>query len=66
MNNIAKLGMVQYRHYRDGALAEFESYLRGLKLSQFECKPLQHMIAIPVLLRHPKILGKAGIVYGRK
>jgi ubiquinone/menaquinone biosynthesis C-methylase UbiE len=49
-----------------GKAAEFEDYLRGLKLSQFEHKSLRDMIAIPILLRHPKILGRVGIIYGRK
>jgi ubiquinone/menaquinone biosynthesis C-methylase UbiE len=49
-----------------GKASEFESYLIGLKLLQFEYKPLQHMITIPVLLRHPKILGRVGIIWGRK
>jgi SAM-dependent methyltransferase len=49
-----------------GKASEFGDYLKGLKLSQFEYKPLQDVIAIPMLLRHPKILGKVGIIYGRK
>jgi ubiquinone/menaquinone biosynthesis C-methylase UbiE len=49
-----------------GKAAEFESYLRDQKLSQFEYKSLRDMFAFPVLLRHPKILGKVGIIYGRK
>jgi SAM-dependent methyltransferase len=49
-----------------GKASEFEDYLRGMKLSQFEYKPLRDMIAIPMLLRHPKILGKVGIICGRK
>jgi hypothetical protein len=49
-----------------GKASEFEEYLKGLSLSQFEYKPLRDMIAIPMLLRHPKILGKVGIIYGRK
>jgi SAM-dependent methyltransferase len=49
-----------------GKAAEFESYLRTLKLLQFEYKPLRDMLPLPVLLRHPKILGKVGIIYGRK
>ena len=52
------------KHY--GKASEFEDYLRGLNLSQFEYKPLRRMLAIPVLLRHPKILGRAGIICGRK
>jgi SAM-dependent methyltransferase len=49
-----------------GKAAEFENYLRGLKLSQFEYKRLQDMMAIPLLLRHPKILGRVGMMYGQK
>ena len=49
-----------------GKTSEFEEYLKGLELSQVEYKPLLDMIAIPKLLRHPKILGKVGIIYGRK
>ena len=49
-----------------GKASEFEEYLKGLKLSQFDYKPLQNMTAIPTLLRHPKILGKVGIIFGRK
>jgi SAM-dependent methyltransferase len=49
-----------------GKASELEDYLKVLKLSQFEYKPLRNMMAIPTLLRHPKILGKAGIIYGRK
>jgi ubiquinone/menaquinone biosynthesis C-methylase UbiE len=49
-----------------GKASEFEEYLKGLRLSQFEYKPLRDMLAIPVLLRHPKILGKVGIMYGTK
>ena len=49
-----------------GKASEFEEYLKGLKLSQFEYKPLRDMMALPMLLRHPRILGKVGIIYGRK
>ena len=49
-----------------GKASEFEIYLKILKLSQFEYKPLRDVIAIPMLLWHPKILGKVGIIYGRK
>lgn len=49
-----------------GTFSEFENNLQSLGLSQFECKPLQKMMAMPMLLRHPKILGKVGILYGRK
>ncbi len=47
-----------------GTPAEFEQYLRGLHLSHVEIKPLGEMIALPLLLRHPKILGQVGIIYG--
>ncbi len=47
-------------------VSEFEGYLRNLNLSQFEMKPLQEVVAIPALMRHPKIFGRVGIVYGRK
>jgi ubiquinone/menaquinone biosynthesis C-methylase UbiE len=49
-----------------GKVSEFEEYLKGLRLSQFKYKPLWEMMAIPLLLRHPKILGRVGIIYGRK
>jgi SAM-dependent methyltransferase len=45
---------------------ELREYLKDLKLSQFECKPLPHLISVPMLLRHPKILGKVGMIWGRK
>ena len=49
-----------------GKSSEFEEYLKDLHLSQWEYKPLREKLAIPLLLRHPKILGKVGILYGRK
>ena len=49
-----------------GKALEFEKYLGDMKLSQLEFKPLRDMIALPTLLKHPKILGKVGIIYGRK
>lgn len=49
-----------------GKASEFEGYLKGLGLSQFEYKPLREMMAMPVLLKHPKILGRVGIVWGLK
>ena len=49
-----------------GSPAEFEGYLSGLELSHFELRPLREMMALPLLLRHPRILGRVGIVYGRK
>jgi SAM-dependent methyltransferase len=49
-----------------GNQLEFEKFLKSLKLEHFEYKPLHDVIAIPALLNHPKILGKAGIIYGKK
>jgi len=49
-----------------GDRLEFEKFLKGLNLAHFEYKPLRALIAIPTLLNHPKILGKVGIIYGRK
>jgi ubiquinone/menaquinone biosynthesis C-methylase UbiE len=49
-----------------GNAAAFETYLVGLKLSEWTYKPLHELIAIPMLLKHPKILGKVGMIYGRK
>jgi SAM-dependent methyltransferase len=49
-----------------GTAAAFENFLRSLELSHFEMKPLGEVIELPFLLRHPKILGQVGIIYGRK
>jgi SAM-dependent methyltransferase len=49
-----------------GMASELKSFLSAGMLSLFECKPLQDEISVPLLLKHPKILGKVGIVYGRK
>jgi hypothetical protein len=45
---------------------ELERFLKGLHLAHFEYKRLRDQIAIPTLLNHPKILGKVGIIYGKK
>jgi ubiquinone/menaquinone biosynthesis C-methylase UbiE len=49
-----------------GKLSEFEGYLGDLKLARFERLPLSAMITMPEPLKHPKILGKVGIIFGRK
>jgi len=49
-----------------GETLEFEKFLKSLNLAYFEYKPLRNLIAIPTLLNHPKILGKVGIIYGKK
>jgi SAM-dependent methyltransferase len=52
------------RHY--GESAAFEAFLNNQGLSQIERTPLHEMIRVPLLLRHPKILGKVGMIRGRK
>jgi ubiquinone/menaquinone biosynthesis C-methylase UbiE len=49
-----------------GKKLEFERFLRDLNLAHFEYKLVRDLIAIPILLRHPKIFGKVGIIYGKK
>ena len=49
-----------------GNKLEFEKFLRGMNLANLEYKPLRDLIVIPILLEHPKILGKVGIIYGKK
>ena len=49
-----------------GDKSSFEKFLGGLKLAHVEYRALRDLIAIPTLLNHPKILGKVGIIYGRK
>ena len=49
-----------------GNPSEFETFLKGLNLTYFEYKPLHDLIAIPTLLKHPKILGKVSIISGKK
>jgi ubiquinone/menaquinone biosynthesis C-methylase UbiE len=49
-----------------GDISEFESFLKGLKLSQIAIKPVGQVVALSKLLMHPKILGRAGIIWGHK
>jgi len=51
-------------YYGDGR--GLENFLKDLKLARFEYRPLRDLIAIPSLLNHPRILGKVGIIYGKK
>ena len=57
-------------YFRDekyyGEMPEFTRFLQGLSLAHFECKPLRERMEMPRLLDHPRILGKAAIIYGRK
>ncbi len=52
------------RYY--GPAADFAAFLRGQGLAQLEYKPLKDVMALPLLLRHPRILGRVGIIRGRK
>ena len=52
------------KHY--GNKLEFEKFLRNMNLAHLEYQPLRDLITIPPLLEHPKILGKVGIIYGKK
>ncbi len=45
---------------------DFEEYLRSMKFAKLEYRQIKEMMAIPILLRHPKIFGKVGILYGEK
>lgn len=49
-----------------GKSLEFEKYLQNLNLAEFGYKPLSDLIALPTLLKHPKVFGKVGIIYGKK
>jgi ubiquinone/menaquinone biosynthesis C-methylase UbiE len=49
-----------------GKESEFEQFLKDLNLTQFERKHLQDVIVLPTILKHPKILGKVGIIFGKK
>lgn len=49
-----------------GSASTLEEYLTHLQLASFVCKPIGAMLEIPLLLRHPKALGRVGIIYGRK
>ena len=52
------------RYYGDAA--GFELLFLSLKLKSVELKRLQDVPIFPGLLRHPRALGKIGIVYGKK
>jgi SAM-dependent methyltransferase len=49
-----------------GSVSELEKFLEGLNLTCFERKHLKDVIPLPVMLQHPKILGKVGIIFGKK
>jgi ubiquinone/menaquinone biosynthesis C-methylase UbiE len=49
-----------------GTVLEVEKFLQGLNLTHFERKHLRDVIPLPVMLQHPKIMGKVGIIFGKK
>ena len=49
-----------------GAADDLQVHLNALGLAQVTLKPIQEIADIPLLLRHPKILGRVGILYGVK
>ncbi len=49
-----------------GPATEFELFLRRQGLATIEVKRLSEVLQLPRLLRHPKIFGKVGLIYGRK
>jgi SAM-dependent methyltransferase len=49
-----------------GRKPEFDTFLLELNLVHIERQAIQDLIALPALLRHPRILGKVGMIYGRK
>jgi SAM-dependent methyltransferase len=68
VNPGGKFAFVDY-FYDDkyyGKEAEFEQFLQDLKLSRIERKHMHDVIQLPILLKHPNILGKVGIIFGEK
>jgi hypothetical protein len=49
-----------------GPTTEFEALLNNLGLSRVRLTPLASVLPVPLLLRHPKALGKVGIIFGQK
>lgn len=49
-----------------GESSEFEILLWSLKLLKVELKPLHEVLPFPKLLKHPRALGKVGIICGKK
>jgi ubiquinone/menaquinone biosynthesis C-methylase UbiE len=55
-----------YEQKNYGIDPEFEQFLKDLHLTGIERKSLRDLIVLPVLLKHPKILGKVGLIFGEK
>jgi SAM-dependent methyltransferase len=49
-----------------GQFPDFQNYLGRMRLSELDVKPLHLALSMPRLLRHPRILGRVGIISGRK
>ncbi|MHC1782435.1 MAG: class I SAM-dependent methyltransferase [Anaerolineaceae bacterium] len=49
-----------------GKESEFEQFLKSLNLKHYDRRRLPDVIALPAMLKHPKILGKVGIIFGNK
>lgn len=52
------------KHY--GPSSELYGFLKGLRLKSYECMPLSRVLTLPAVLRHPRVLGNVGIIYGEK
>jgi len=63
-----KFVFVDYFYDRQyyGQPTEFEVFLHRQGLAKIEFKHLSDVLPLPWLLRHPKIFGKVGIIYGQK
>lgn len=49
-----------------GGIDTLEQSLIDLGVSEYTLQPLHEKMDMPILLKHPKILGGAGILYGNK
>jgi ubiquinone/menaquinone biosynthesis C-methylase UbiE len=49
-----------------GNKIDFEKYLEAMNCVNLEFKHLRELIKIPRIMEHPKILGKVGIIFGKK
>lgn len=49
-----------------GSPEEFETFIKTLAVSRIELCPLRSKIDLPRLLQHPRILGRAALLYGEK
>jgi SAM-dependent methyltransferase len=52
------------RYY--GSSLAFKDFLQGLNLAEVTLKPISEMMPIPALLRHARIFGRVGLLYGQK